>query len=124
EGSFGWVLERDDARPERAWILAPHPNKNAEAAAPRPRRPIRLLAKPAPIEVEWDADGAPARLRARGGSWERVAAAAGPAHVETGWWDGAGVARAYFEARRESGEEMWVYRDAASGRGYVHGWFG
>jgi protein ImuB len=125
EGSFGWVSTRDDARPERAWALAPNPNKTTEGsgAGAAPRRPLRLLARPAPIEIEWDADGAPARLRARGESWERVAGAAGPEHVETGWWDGGEVARAYFETRRENGEEWWVFRDLATGRGYVHGFF-
>jgi protein ImuB len=174
ERSFGWVSTRDDARPERAWALAPQPfaakplaqgepaaarplaakplaqgepaaarplaakplaqgepaaaralaAKPLDRVARTPRRPIRLLAKPAPLEVEWDADGAPARLRGRGESWQRVAAAAGPEHIETGWWDGGEVARAYFEVRRENGEEWWVYRDLATGRGYVHGLFG
>ena len=82
------------------------------------------LAKPAPLEVEWDADGAPARLRGRGESWQRVVAAAGPrAHRDRLVGRGR-VARAYFEVRRENGEEWWVYRDLATGRGYVHGLFG
>ena len=34
----------------------------------------------------------------------------GPERIETGWWDGASVARDYFIARTEDGSLVWVYR--------------
>ena len=34
----------------------------------------------------------------------------GPERIETGWWDGASVARDYFIAQAEDGSLVWVYR--------------
>jgi protein ImuB len=49
----------------------------------------------------------------------------GPERLETGWWDGAGIARDYFMAVNPAGMHLWVFRnrDRASGW-YLHGMFG
>ena len=49
----------------------------------------------------------------------------GPERLESGWWDGAGIARDYFVARTNDGLHVWVYRDRHSdGAWYLHGMFG
>jgi hypothetical protein len=44
--------------------------------------------------------------------------------IESGWWDGAGIARDYFVAEDSAGARYWVYRERASGQWLLHGVFG
>jgi protein ImuB len=52
----------------------------------------------------------------------------GPERIESGWWDGRGVARDYYVARRISGARqrgatLWVFQERQSKRWYLHGVF-
>ncbi len=53
----------------------------------------------------------------------------GPERIESGWWDGKGVARDYYIARQShgaqqsSGARLWVFQERQSKRWYVHGVF-
>ena len=53
----------------------------------------------------------------------------GPERIESGWWDGKGVARDYYIARQShgaqqsSGARLWVFQERQSKRWYVHGLF-
>jgi protein ImuB len=47
----------------------------------------------------------------------------GPERIETGWWDGKGVARDYYVARHVQGARLWVFQERGSKRWYVHGVF-
>jgi protein ImuB len=52
----------------------------------------------------------------------------GPERIESGWWDGRGVARDYYVARRISdarqhGATLWVFQERQSKRWYLHGMF-
>jgi protein ImuB len=48
----------------------------------------------------------------------------GPERIESGWWDGKGVARDYYVARPPSqGIRLWVFQERQSKRWYVHGIF-
>jgi protein ImuB len=53
----------------------------------------------------------------------------GPERIESGWWDGRGVARDYYVARRLSGSrqprgaKLWVFQERQSKRWYLHGMF-
>ena len=53
----------------------------------------------------------------------------GPERIESGWWDGKGVARDYYiarrtpDARRSHGAKLWVFQERQSKRWYVHGMF-
>jgi protein ImuB len=53
----------------------------------------------------------------------------GPERIESGWWDGRGVARDYYVARqirgaRQShGAKLWVFQERHSKRWYLHGMF-
>jgi protein ImuB len=72
-------------------------------------RPAWLLSEPLPLA---ERDAMP--------WWQGRALqlVSGPERIETGWWDGASVARDYFIARAEDGCLVWVYRSrlpAASG---------
>lgn len=49
----------------------------------------------------------------------------GPERIESGWWDGADVARDYYVARDTAGLRLWVYRDRCPPHGwFLHGFFG
>jgi protein ImuB len=51
----------------------------------------------------------------------------GPERIESGWWDGKGVARDYYIARqsdaRATGAKLWVFQERQSKRWYLHGVF-
>jgi protein ImuB len=47
----------------------------------------------------------------------------GPERIESGWWDGNGVARDYYVAREAHGAKLWVFQERHSKRWYVHGVF-
>jgi protein ImuB len=47
----------------------------------------------------------------------------GPERIESGWWDGKGVARDYYVARHADGVRLWVFQERQSKRWYVHGVF-
>ena len=47
----------------------------------------------------------------------------GPERIESGWWDGKGVARDYYIARHPDGVRLWVFQERQSKRWYVHGVF-
>jgi protein ImuB len=94
-------------------------------------RPLRLLAKPEPIEaIATVPDGPPLRFRWRRALHE-IIAAEGPERIEGAWWsEQGGPARDYFRVEDKSGHRFWVfraglYRDFAPGisapRWFMHG---
>lgn len=49
----------------------------------------------------------------------------GPERIETGWWDGADIARDYYIALSHDGSRLWIYRERIAPHGwYWHGVFG
>ncbi len=101
-------------------------------------RPLRLLARPEPIEAVAEVpDGPPLRFRWRRALHE-VIAADGPERIEGAWWrehggDSLGnLARDYFRVEDKSGLRFWLfrsglYRDLAHGAAaptwFLHGTF-
>ena len=81
----------------------------------RERRPLWLLKVPRLLR---ERDGLPRRrgeLRLLGEA-ERI---------ETGWWDGGGIARDYYTAIDRRGARLWVFREReAPHRWFLHGVFG
>jgi len=75
-------------------------------------RPVWLLDEPTLLSQQ------PARLSQDGWVLEQ-----GPERIESGWWDGRGVARDYYIARRSHGARLWVFRERQSKRWYLHGMF-
>jgi len=91
-------------------------------------RPLRLLAKPEPIEaLAMVPDGPPLRFRWRR-ALHQVVAAEGPERIEAAWWSEDGPARDYFRVEDQAGLRFWLfrlglYRDTATPRWYLHGMF-
>ncbi len=101
-----------DHRPERAWERC-LPGEKGEGY-PAAGRPLWLLSQPLPLEERggWPHHGGRLLLEA-----ERE-------RIESGWWDGAAVARDYFVARTPAGERLWVYRELhGMRRWFLHGLF-
>lgn len=124
--AFAQPLALADAAPP-AWRMA-----QEEAETP-PDRPLRLFARPEPVEVLAEVpEGPPLRFR-----WRRavhdVARAEGPERIAAEWWrpEDAGCAtRDYYRVEDSGGRRYWLYRDGLYGREtgspawYVHGLFG
>jgi protein ImuB len=116
EAVYG-VASFPEHRPEAAWRrvhelpLASALQRTDRGAADRVMpRPVWLLDAPLPLT--------------NGLVLER-----GPERIESGWWDGRGVARDYYVARRLSGARqargatLWVFQERQSKRWYLHGVF-
>jgi len=102
-----------DHRPERA-TRPTAPGRRRPAGGPvRVGWPLLLLARPRRL----------AEIGGRPSVRGRLEKLAGPERIESGWWDGAGVARDYYRMRTRSGAEFWVFRDRARGGWYLHGYF-
>ena len=103
-----------DHRPEAAW-RSTAPEASACADARRPARPVPatrpLWLLPAPRRLT-EQGGLP---RYRG----RLHLASEPERIETGWWDGAEVARDYYIALDTHGRRLWLFRE----RDAPHHWF-
>ena len=104
---------------------------DARVSGEAPRRPLRMFAKPEPIEVMAQIpDGPPLRFR-----WRRVlhavSRAEGPERIAMEWWRNQSPqpTRDYFRIEDEAGKRFWLYRDGLYGREpfaprwYVHGLF-
>jgi protein ImuB len=97
-----------------------------------PPRPLRLFARPEPIETVAEVpDGPPARFRWRHVLHE-VAAVEGPERIAMEWWrdeDGRALTRDYFRVESKQGARVWLYRDGLyeretpMPRWFLHGLF-
>jgi protein ImuB len=115
EDSVYGVCLIEEHRPEAAWgrvralPLNAVPKKQGAAVAiaiaiePQMPRPVWLLAEPLSIPK-------PELLQ-------------GPERIESGWWDGKGVARDYYIACQVPGARLWVFQDRHTQRWYLHGVF-
>lgn len=83
----------------------------------RLERPLWMLPEPLPLDVEQAVPQYQGPLRIENG----------PERLETGWWDGEGIARDYFVAVNPRGVHLWIYcnrrRDRGHGAWYLHGIF-
>jgi protein ImuB len=111
-----WVPEH---RPEAAWRVL----RGAEAtrgAMPEMRagavpRPLWLLSEALPLASR---DAVPLYQG-------DLALEQGPERIESGWWDGRGIARDYYVARDHQGARLWVYRERRGHQAwFLHGVFG
>jgi protein ImuB len=115
EAVYG-VASIPEHRPEAAWRrvqelpLASALQRTDHGAADRVMpRPVWLLDAPLPLT-------------------NGLVLEQGPERIESGWWDGRGVARDYYVARRISdarqrGATLWVFQERQSKRWYLHGMF-
>jgi protein ImuB len=94
-------------------------------------RPIRLFARPQPIDVTAALPDAPPMLFRWRRVLHRIVRAEGPERIEPEWWrnaDDAAETRDYYRVESESGLRFWVFREGAYGgerlpRWYLHGLF-
>jgi protein ImuB len=99
------------------------------ASAELSPRPLRLLAKPEPIEaIATIPDGPPVRFRWRR-AFHEIVAADGPERIEGAWWsEEGGPARDYFRVEDKAGHRFWVFRAGLYGltarpQWFLHGTF-
>ena len=103
EAVYGFCLIPEH-RPEAAWqrVRELRASPSEQIVAAEMPRPVWLLQEPLPLSK-------PEILQ-------------GPERIESGWWDGKGVARDYYIARRH-GAKLWVFQERHTKRWYVHGVF-
>ena len=119
------LISIPEHRPEAAWRRVHDLHFAGTSSVPTrepPRgeemsRPIWLLDEPAPLSRQ------EAQLQRDGLILEQ-----GPERIESGWWDGRGVARDYYIARqapgvRSQGAKLWVFQERRSKRWFLHGMF-
>jgi protein ImuB len=103
---------------------APRPGHAQDSLAPT--RPIRLFARPEPVEAVAEVpDGPPVQF-----TWRRmrhvVARAEGPERIAMEWWrDEAGIklTRDYFRVESQEGVRVWLYREGLVRSGESTRWF-
>jgi protein ImuB len=118
--------------PERSQSWQPsllaHPTaKSASAIRPRAPRPIRLLARPEPVDdvVALVPDAPPRRFSWRGRT-HRIRLADGPERIAPEWWRDDARTRDYYRVEDADGQRFWLYREGINGdpqRWYLHGFF-
>ncbi|MEA2880715.1 MAG: protein ImuB [Hyphomicrobiales bacterium] len=109
---------------------APHPG-HTEQDSNAPTRPIRLFARPEPVEAVAEVpDGPPVQF-----TWRRmrhvVAHAEGPERIAMEWWRnaaGAALTRDYFRVESREGVRVWLFHEWPTDpqrqvRWFVHGVF-
>jgi len=110
-----------DHRPQYAWGVRDLFAATASDVLTRVRhggkRPLWMLPEPTLLATN------------EGHPWHRgkLTFVAGPERLETGWWDGNGIARDYYTALSPGGAGLWVFRNRdrrQDGEWYLHGIFG
>ncbi len=117
ENSVYGVCVIAEHRPEAAYRrvyelrLAETPNLAAAVRDCDMQRPVWLLQEPEPLP------------------YGALILEQGPERIESGWWDGKGVTRDYYIARRNQdshpghGARLWVFQERRSNHWYIHGVF-
>jgi len=88
-----------------------------------PPRPLTLHPKPEATEVVSVAPDGPPQFVWMGRHRERIVGCVGPERIETLWWRGPSVRRDYYRVATESGEHLWMFRQLADGKWFMHGTF-
>ena len=113
--------------PEEAWIAVPAqhvktstlPWRKTRKAENAPRRPLRLFAKPEPVNFTTRQDFL----------WRKVKRAVrqseGPERIAMEWWrhKAPQLERDYFRIEDGEGRRYWLYRKGASMQWFLHGIF-
>lgn len=91
-------------------------------------RPVRLLAKPEPVDVTVPIPDYPPLLFRYKGKAHHIRKADGPERIEREWWLDAGEHRDYYNVEDENGQRYWLFRlGHYSSNGlkqwFIHGFF-
>jgi protein ImuB len=110
-------------------VAAGHPTSTSPAEGGMIARPLRLFARPEPVDVIAEVpDGPPARFYWRRATY-LVARAEGPERIAAEWWRDDDFTRDYFRVEDGDGRRFWLFRDGLYGREtntprwYLHGVF-
>lgn len=111
--------------PERAVRFAPPLAGNARGAQWRADRlrPVRLLARPEPIEAVAPVPDDPPLLFRWRRLAHRVRRADGPERIAGEWWRGHDETRDYYRVEDEDGRRFWLYRAGLYAPGAAPAWF-
>ncbi|ANO51181.1 Y-family DNA polymerase [Woeseia oceani] len=106
-------------RPDHAWRRQRLMDCVPRCAAPAPapllrRRPLWMLELPEALSLQHGQPCYQGPLQLEHG----------PERIESGWWDGASIARDYYVASSPAGSCLWIFQDRKGGGWYVHGFFG
>lgn len=122
---------RADWRPDRSFALEPatvgSTTPAAWATSPRPPgpRPLLLLKRPTPVEVEAATSPlAPPTAVRRAGRWRALDHARGPERIAPQWHEADSdwpAGRDYWRAEETTGDRLWLYREGD--RWFLHGFF-
>ncbi len=122
------LVPRQSHLPERAVRrLPPEAVPAAESWSER-RRPVRLFARPEPVEAMAPVPDAPPLLFRWRRRTHRVARAEGPERLSAEWWRQDAQDRDYYCVEDEAGRRFWLFREglyggAAAPRWFIHGLF-
>ena len=91
-------------------------------------RPIRLFARPQPIDVTAALPDAPPVLFRWRKVLYRIARAEGPERISPEWWRGGGadeeaLTRDYYRVESLEGLRFWVFREGIYGGGHLPRWY-
>lgn len=119
EAVYG-IMSVPEHRPEAAWQRVNELHLTAVMRLPAAYlpdagmpRPVWLLAEPVMLSTT------DLRQMQQG----ELILEEGPERIESGWWDGKGVARDYYVARRTQGAKWWVFQERQTRCWYLHGVF-
>jgi protein ImuB len=123
EAAVYGLVSVPEHRPEAAWQRVQELSLAVTTAAtaipmqtlradPDMPRPVWLLAEPVPLSR------ADLEQLHRGLIMEE-----GPERIESGWWDGKGIARDYYTARQPQGARWWIFQERQTQCWYLHGVF-
>ena len=91
-------------------------------------RPVRLLARPEPVEVTAPIPDYPPMLFIYKGKRHAVKKADGPERIEREWWLEEGDHRDYYNVEDEEGQRYWLFRSGhyegeQGNKWFLHGFF-
>jgi protein ImuB len=113
--------------PERSVKVASSLTEEPATTWPAQLRPIRLLAKPQPIEVMALVPDDPPRLFTYKNKRHVILKADGPERIGREWWLDTGEHRDYYAVEDSEGQRYWVFRsghyDGGDAQWYLHGYF-
>jgi protein ImuB len=113
--------------PERSVKVAASLTEQPETNWPVQLRPIRLLNKPAPIEVMALVPDNPPKLFTYKGKRHIIAKADGPERIGREWWQDSGEHRDYYIVEDNEGQRYWLFRsghyDGNDAQWFLHGYF-
>jgi protein ImuB len=120
-------LPAENYWPEHSLKVAGSLTEEPATEWPEQMRPMRLLAKPEPIEVMALVPDNPPKTFTHKGKRHNIIKADGPERIGREWWQDNGEHRDYYAVEDNKGQRYWVFRsghyDGGDAQWYLHGYF-